>query len=128
MKGFAGAVGEKAGIVARKSTEMVDKSKEAVFQAVDVNGDGQIDIEDVILMVFKVPRVSINRDNFLRKELLTKYPQETINQAVLTTSMKANISQDDIEKIADAINQNERLKVSGISVALGTPVELLWQQ
>ena len=128
MKGFAGSVGEKAGIVARKSTDMVDKSKEAVFQAVDVNGAGQIDIEDVILMVFKVPRVSINRDNFLRKELLTKYPQETINQAVLTTPMKANISQDDIEKIADAINQNERLKVSGISAALGTPVELLWQQ
>lgn len=121
VKGLAGAVGEKAGIVAKKSTEMVDKSKEAVFKAIDVNGDGQIDIEDVILMAFKVPGVSINRENFLRKELLTKYPQEIIDQAVLTTPMKANISQEDIEKIADAIIQNERLKVSGISAALGTP-------
>lgn len=121
VKGLAGAVGEKAGIVAKKSTEMVDKSKEAVFQAIDVNGDGQIDIEDVILMAFKVPGVSINRESFLRKELLTKYPQETIDQAVLTTPMKANINQEDIEKIADAIIQNERLKVSGISAALGTP-------
>ena len=44
VKGLAGTVGEKAGNVAKKSTEMVDKSKEAVFQAIDVNGDGQIDI------------------------------------------------------------------------------------
>ena len=121
VKGFAESVGEKAGIVAKKSTEMIDKSKEAVFQAVDVNGDGQIDIEDVILMAFKVPGVSINRDSFLRKELLTKYPQEIIDQAVLTTPMKANIAKEDIDKIADAIIQNERLKVSGISAALGTP-------
>lgn len=121
VKGLAGAVGEKAGIVAKKSAEMVDKSKEAVFQAIDVNGDGQIDIEDVILMAFKVPGVSINRESFLRKELLTKYPQETIDKAVLTTPMKANINSEDIEKIADAIIQNERLKVSGISAALGTP-------
>lgn len=121
VKGLAGVVGEKAGIVAKKSTEMVDKSKEAVFKAIDVNGDGQIDIEDVILMAFKVPGVSINRENFLRKELLTKYPQEIIEQAVLATPMKANISQEDIGKIADAIIQNERLKVSGISAALGTP-------
>ena len=120
-KELAGAVGEKAGIVGKKSTETIDKTKEAVFQAVDVNGDGQIDIEDVILLAFKVPGVSINREDFLRKELLTKYPQEMIEQAVLTTPMKANIGQDDIEKIAMAIIQNERLKVSGISAALGTP-------
>ena len=121
VKGFAGTVGVKASIVAKKSTEIADKSKEAVFQAIDVNGDGQIDIEDVILMAFKVPGVSINRENFLRKELLTKYPQETIDQAVMATPMRANIIQEDIEKIADAIIQNERLKVSGISAALGTP-------
>ncbi|MGN0513441.1 MAG: hypothetical protein ACI4GD_04110 [Lachnospiraceae bacterium] len=121
VKKLAGAVGEKAGIVAQKSAEAIDKTKETVFQAVDVNGDGQIDIEDVILMAFKVPGVSINRENFLRKELLTKYQQETIEQAILTTPMKANIEKNDIDKIATAIIQNERLKVSGISAALGTP-------
>lgn len=72
-------------------------------------------------MAFKVPGVCINRDNFLRKELMKKYPEETIEQAALTTPVKANISTDDIEKIANAVIQNERLKVSGISAALGTP-------
>ena len=121
VKGLAGTVGEKAGIVAKKSTEMIDKSKEAVFQTIDVNGDGQIDIEDVILMAFRVPGVSINRENFLRKELQTKYSKDVIEQAVLETPMKAKILQDDIELIASAIIQNERIRVSGISAALGTP-------
>lgn len=121
VKKMADSVVEKAGIVAQKSTEAIDKTKETIFQAVDVNGDGQVDIEDVIIMAFKVPGVSINRENFLRKELITKYLPETVEQAVLTTPMKAQIGQDDIDQIATAIIQNERLKVSGISAALGTP-------
>ena len=121
VRKIAGNVGEKAGVAVQKSTEVMDKTKEAVFQAVDVNGDGQIDIEDVILLAFKVPGVSVNRESFLRKELFTKYSQETIDQVVLTTPMKAEIKQEDIEMIADSIIQNERLKVSGISAALGTP-------
>ena len=121
IKGMASTVGGKVGTVAKKTTDTVDKTKEAVFNAIDVNGDGQIDIEDVILMAFKVPGVSINRENFLRKELLTKYPKETIDKVVLGTPMKAGISQEDIEKIAVAVIQNERIKVSGISAALGTP-------
>ena len=121
VKELAGAVGEKAGIVTKKSTEAIDKTKEAVFQAVDVNGDGQIDIEDVILMAFKVPGVSIDREKFLRKEFQTRYDVTVIENAVAETPMKANINQDDIDKIALAIIQNERIKVSGISAALGTP-------
>ena len=121
LKGIAGTVGGKVSTVAKKTTNSVDKTKEAVFNAIDVNGDGQVDIEDVILMAFKVPGVSINRENFLRKELLTKYPEETIDNVIFGTPMKAGISQEDIEKIATAVIQNERLKVSGISAALGTP-------
>lgn len=121
VKNIAESVSAKAGNVAKKSTEAIDKSKEIVFQAIDVNGDGQIDIEDIILLAFKIPGVSVNRENFLRKELLTKYPQEMIDEAVSSTPMKANIAQDDIEKIAVSIIQNERMKVSGISAALGTP-------
>lgn len=121
VKKITNTVGEKAGIVAKKSTEVFDKSKEAVFQAIDVNGDGQIDIEDVILMAFKVPGVSINREKFLHKELNIKYPQEVIDKAIATTPMNANIAPEEIDKIATAVIQNERLKVSGISVALGTP-------
>lgn len=121
IKKTASTVGTKAGALTRKSTESFEKSKDAVLNAIDVNGDGQIDIEDVILMAFRVPGVSIDRGDFLRKELHKRYPDEMIEKAVAETPMLASIKQKDIDKIADSIIQSERLKVSGISTALGTP-------
>ena len=121
IKGVTGAIGSKATLVAKKSTEQLEKTKRAVFNAVDVNGDGQIDIEDVILMAFKVPGVSIKRDIFLGKEFQKKYSEKIIEKAVCETPMLACISQEDIDEIADSVIQNERLKVSGISTALGVP-------
>ena len=121
IKKTASAVGTKAGALTKKSTESLEKSKDAVLNAIDVNGDGQIDIEDVILMAFRVPGVTIDRSSFLRKELQKRYPDEMIEKAVAETPMLASIKKKDIDKIADSIIQNERLKVSGISTALGTP-------
>lgn len=121
IMGAASAIGTKAGAVTKKSAESLEKSKEAVFNAIDVNGDGQIDIEDVILMAFRVPGVSIDRGSFLRKELQKRYPDEMIEKAVAETPMLASIRQKDIDEIADSIIQNERLRVSGISTALGAP-------
>lgn len=121
IKKTTGGVAKKAELATKKAKEIKDKTKENVIQNIDVNGDGKIDIEDVILMAFKIPGVSINRENFLRKELLTKYSPEIVEEVVKTTPMQAGIKSEDIEKIATSIIQNERLKVSGISVALGTP-------
>lgn len=121
LKSFTNNVGNKASLAAKKTTDAVDKTKETVFKAVDVNGDGQVDIEDVILMAFKVPGVNVNREKFLQKELASKYDPETIELAILHTPLYAQIEQKDIEQIANSIIQNERLKVSGISAALGTP-------
>lgn len=121
IKAMAENLGEKAGVVAKQSSETVERTKEAVFKAVDVNGDGQVDIEDVILMAFKVPGVSVKRETFLRKELATKYSKEIIEEAINYNPMRAKISRSDLDGIASSIIQNERLKVSGISVALGTP-------
>lgn len=121
IKGVAGAISTKATVVTRNPKESLKKSKEAVFQAIDVNGDGQVDIEDVILMAFKFPGVSVDRGSFLRSELQKRYPSEMIEKAVAETPMLAAIEQKDIDEIADSIIQNERLKVSGISTALGVP-------
>lgn len=121
MTSLANVVGTKVSSVAKKTTDVAEKSKEAVFNAMDMNGDGNIDIEDVILMAFKVPGVSINRENFLRKEFATRYEPAIIDEAVKYNPMRAKISSGDIDTIAEAIINNERIKVSGISAALGTP-------
>ena len=39
---MAKSIGSKANLVVKKSSESLEKSKEAVFSAVDVNGDGKL--------------------------------------------------------------------------------------
>lgn len=92
-----------------------------MYDAVDVNGDGQVDIEDVILLAFKVPGVAVKRDVFLKQELMGKCSRENVDSVVEGRSLYEVIDTEKIDKIAKSIIQNERLKVSGISAALGTP-------
>ena len=65
-----------------KVKEGANKSTEIVNKVMDVNGDGQVDIEDVIIMGLKVPGICIKRDEFLRSEFMKGYPQEVINDAI----------------------------------------------
>lgn len=43
------------------------KAKDAVINALDQNGNGTIDIEDIIVLAIKTPGVQIVRANFLKK-------------------------------------------------------------
>lgn len=54
--------------ISTKAKSTVNKSQEAVLNAVDMNGNGEIDIEDVIIMGLKTPGIRINRSNFWHKE------------------------------------------------------------
>lgn len=121
LKAIANKANGKVGEMTKKSTEIVKKSKKAVYDAVDVNGDGQVDIEDVILLAFKVPGVAVKRDVFLKQELMGKCSRENVDSVVEGRSLYEVIDTEKIDKIAKSIIQNERLKVSGISAALGTP-------
>lgn len=97
------------------------EAKDAVIKALDQNGNGTIDIEDIIVLAIKTPGVHITRANFLKKELFKNYPQEVIDKAIETTPAQAGIPSNEIDKIADEIIKFERNCVSGISVALGAP-------
>lgn len=112
---------EKAKTVADKTTDVAMKSKEAVFGAIDQNGNGEIDIEDVIIMGLKVPGIRVDREQFLRKEFFKNYSQEIVDAAIADTPVHAGIPLEDIDKIADEVIKFERNCVSGISAALGMP-------
>lgn len=97
------------------------KAKDAVIKALDQNGNGTVDIEDIIVLAIKTPGVHITRANFLKKELFKNYPQEVIDKAIATTPAQAGIPSEEIDKIADEVIKFERNCVSGISAALGAP-------
>ena len=106
---------------AGKAKDSAKKSQDAVIKAVDMNGNGEIDIEDVIIMGLRVPGIKINRSEFLKAEFFKNHPSEVIEDAIMHTPAHAGISLDEINKIADEVIQHERVCVSGISAALGAP-------
>ena len=117
----ADTVSKTAVSVAGKTKEVATKSQQAILGAIDQNGNGEVDIEDVIIMGLKVPGIRIDRANFLQKELQTKFPQEVIDDAIAYNPLHAKIPPEVIDKIADEVIKYERACVSGISTALGMP-------
>ena len=107
--------------VTGKTKEVAAKSQQAIVNAIDQNGNGEIDIEDVIIMGLKVPGVRIDRAHFLQKEFQTKLPQEVIDDAIAYNPLHAGIPSGMINNIADEVIKYERTCVSGISAALGMP-------
>ena len=99
----------------------LEKVKNGIITAIDENGNGEIDIEDVIIKGLRIPGIKIKREEFLRKELFKRYPQDVIDIAVAESPMKAKIPVKEIDKIADDVIKFERNFVSGISAALGVP-------
>ena len=102
-----------------KTKDMVNSSKDKVVTTMDVNGDGNVDIEDIIILGLKLP--GINRSDFLKKELSLKYADEKIEEAINKTPKEAGISLEDIDTIAENVITFERNCVTGISAALGAP-------
>lgn len=107
--------------VSGKTKDIAIKSKDKMINTMDVNGDGHVDIEDVIILGLKTPGVRISRSEFLKKELHKNYSEEIIDKAIATNPATAGISVDEINVIADNVINYERNCVSGISAALGTP-------
>ena len=106
---------------AAKTKDAVATIKNSALEALDQNRDGQVDIFDIMILAMKTPGVHIRRDEFLRKELFKNHPQETIDKAIATTPAKAGISKEEVDKLANATIDFERICVSGISAALGAP-------
>ena len=102
-------------------TQSAGKLSEAVASKLDVNGDGQVGIDDVIVLAIKTPGVHVKRAAFLQKELFKNHPQEVVEKAIATTPALAGIPSEEIDKIADEVIKFERNCVSGISMALGLP-------
>lgn len=92
-----------------------------LVRKLDVNRDGKIDIEDMLIKCMQTPGIRINRENFLRNEFSRKLSKNVIDKAVIESPMKAGIKAEFIDRIAMSIIRAERLKVSGLSAVLSMP-------
>ena len=106
----------KTGLISAK-----DKVTHGVVSAIDENGNGEIDIEDIIIKSFKTPGIKVDRAAFLQKEFFKHMPQEQIGTAITFTPAIAGVPKELIDQLADDTINFERNFVSGISAALGVP-------
>lgn len=97
------------------------RTKEQIVKIMDENGNGEIDLEDIVIKGLKTPGIAINRDQFLRRQFLKNYPESVVDKAVSESPMKANIPLREVNRIADDVIRFERNCVSGISATLSTP-------
>lgn len=118
---IGGKIGKLTESISDKTKTLADKSKDKAMTVIDVNGDGKVDIEDIIILGLKTPGVRINRKDFLSKEFEKNYPKDIIEKAIESTPTTAGIPIGDINKIADNVMKFEQKCVTGISVALGMP-------
>ena len=92
-----------------------------VDKAVDSVVNKYIAPEEIIAQVIKLPVAKVGRAEFLHKELIRYYPEETVKTAIEYNPAYAGIDKQRINRIANQVIQRETNKVSGISFAAGLP-------
>ena len=121
MKNIIENTGNEVKKVVSKGKDIVFDSKDKVFDALDINNDGRVDTEDIIILGLRIPGVHIEREEFLRKQFMKNYSNDVIQDAIKFNPAHAGITVEEIDNIADQVIQYERNCVSGISLALGAP-------
>lgn len=121
MKNVIENTGNEVKKAVSKGKDIVFDSKDKVFDALDINKDGRVDTEDIIVLGLRIPGVHIDREEFLRKQFMKNYANDVIQDAVKLNPAHAGITVEEIDNIADQVIQYERNCVSGISLALGAP-------
>lgn len=117
----ANKVTAKATDAALLSKDAVANAKAQVIAQLDKNGDGQVSIDDIIVLALKAPGIHISRSAFLQRELFKNHPQDVIDRAIASTPAQAGIPADEVDRLAEEVIKRERFSVSGISAALGAP-------
>jgi len=80
-----------------------------------------INAEDIIKQAVKLPVVRVNREKFLRKELIKYYPEKVVNQAIKENPASARVSRECVNTIAKQVINYETNKVSALSFMTGIP-------
>ena len=105
--------------VTKKARRAVNDA--VVDKAVDSVINKYITPEEIIAQIIKLPVARVDRAEFLHKELIRYYPEETVKTAIEYNPAYAGIDKQRINRIANQVIQRETNKVSGVSFAAGLP-------
>ena len=83
----------------------------------------EMTFEKILAAAMHTPGVRINREKFLRKELIRYCSEDVIDDAIKNNPAKAGISKELINKISKQVINYETTKVTALSVAASLPGE-----
>ncbi len=90
------------------------KASETVLNALDVNGDGELDVQDIITLSLRINGVLVDRAEFLRETLTEIYPDDVVNSAISNTPQIAEIPLKKLNKIANKISKQKNKFLTGV--------------
>src|SRR5574344_3095703 len=76
------SIGKTSKVVKEKASTTINTTKNSLTKTMDQNGDGQVTIEDVIIMGLKIPGIKINRTEFLKREFSKNYSKEVVDNII----------------------------------------------
>lgn len=118
--GLVNAAGETVSNVTGGASQLVSGATSNIMASLDQNGNGSLDIEDIIILALQQPHIKVDRTEFLTEELKDYVSEEQLEIAISTNPYTAKIDSETIEKIANSVIQKELNSVSGISAVLGS--------
>lgn len=101
--------------------QTLQKAGSSVLGAIDQNGNGQIDIEDIVILVMRTPGMKVNRVEFLETQLSTKHTRETVEKAVSLSPVKAEVPLEELDQLAAACIEAEADKAYRVSIDRSIP-------
>ena len=81
----------------------------------------EMTFEKILATAMHTPGVKINREKFLRKELIRYCSEDIIAEAIKNNPAKAGISKELVNKISKQVINYEATKVTTLSVAASIP-------
>lgn len=100
----------------KQAESILIKAKKAVVDTVT-----KISAEDIVQQAMKLPVVNVNRERFLRKELIKYYSEDVVNLAIKKNPAYAGIEKERVNEISKQVINYETNKVSAISFVVGMP-------
>ncbi len=97
------------------------KPTDQVMHPRGVHMDQQLSLTSVVESAAKLPLVRINRTEFLTQNLRRLCTPEQLQKAIAEGTLQAGIPVATLDSLANAVINNETLKVTSISAAAGIP-------
>lgn len=90
-----------------------------IVKALDLNKDGKIGLEDMILLAMKSKTVRVDRNAFLKRAFMKYCDESTIEYAIKTTPAKAHIDRAIIDRATRESTNKQTFMTTAASFGLG---------